>query len=532
MAADLAIVGARVRTLDPARPQAAAVAVRAGVVVAVGDDGEVRAACDATTHVVDARGRSLVPGLVDGHAHPFWGTDLTRGVSLAGCRDPEAVRRALAEERSRSDGWVFGWGLNPDVFPAGELDAAIVTQAVGDAPAVVLCADLHTAVASQRALALAGIDGPRAFADASEIVCVDGRPTGELREPSATGLLLAAAPARTEAERRAAYAATLRRQHALGLTGVHVMDGAPATFALLRELEASGELTMRLVVALWQTPDTTAEERAEHLALRHVRGRLWRGGVAKFFVDGVIDSGTAWLEEPDTFGQSAEPFWPDVARYDAAVAAFAAAGFQVATHAIGDRAVRQVLDAYAAAGAAPGVRHRIEHLETLPDALVARLAREHVVASMQPAHLGYIRGDGTGSWSERLGPERAARALRTRSLVNAGAILALGSDWPVADDDPRLGLAAAQLRRLPDAGAEQAVVPEERLTALQALAGMTTGCAEAVGEQRVGGRIAVGLRADLTGFGDDPVLVAPQQLPALPVWLTVVDGRVVHELEP
>ena len=530
MAAELAIVGAVVRTLDPSRPAATAVAVRDGVLVAVGDDDAVRAACDARTRVIDAGGRALVPGLVDAHAHPFWGAELTRGVALTSCGSAEEVRGALAAERERvGDGWVFGWGLDADVLPGGVLDVEHLMQAVGDVPAVVHCADLHTVVASQRALALAGIDGPRSFDDASEVVCVDGRPTGELREASAFAPVLEAAPAQTHAELRARGVAILRRQHTLGLTGVHVMDGEPSTFDDLRELEARDELTMRLVVPFWQTPSMSDEERAEHLLLRAQRGRLWRGGVAKFFLDGVVGTGTAWLEEPDTAGDGTAPFWPDPSRYVAAVRDFARAGFQVATHAIGDRAVRQVLDAYAEAGAAPGVRHRIEHLETLPDALVARIAAEGVVASMQPVHLWGIQVDGTDSWSERLGPERAGRAYRMRSLLDAGATLALGSDWPVADDDPRLGMAVARLRRPPGTDEGGAVVPAERLTALEALAGYTTGAAAAVGESAVAGRIAVGMRADLTGFAEDPVLVDADDLPDLPVWLTVVDGRVVHE---
>ena len=307
-----------------------------------------------------------------------------------------------------------------------------------------------------------------------------GAPTGELRELSAQDLVLRAAPRLRWPELRARYVEQLQRLNALGLTGAHVMDGEPATYDLLRDLEGTEELTMRLRVPLWQTPHMTDEEMEAQLPLRDARGRLWRGGVVKFFADGVIDSGTAWLEQPDTHGEGLTPFWPEPERMAHWIERFAHAGFQVATHTIGDAAVRFTLDAYIDAGAAPGVRHRLEHLETLPDDLVTEIAAAGVTASMQPVHLAAVKSE--GNWSERLGPERAARAFRMRDLLDAGAVLALGSDWPVADADPRLGLATARLRRLPSTPEEEAVRPEQALTAHEALAGYTLAPALAAGE--------------------------------------------------
>lgn len=521
MPADLAIVGARIRTLDPARPAATAVAIRHGAIVAVGGEAEVRAHCDARTTVIHAGGQALIPGLTDSHLHPFWGAELARGVDLSHCRTSEEVLAALAAGTVHR-GWLFAWGLDYDAAPT----VAEIADAVGGAAAFVRLSDLHTALATPRALELAQIDGPRSFGDHSEVVCDEhGRPTGELRELSAQDLVLRAAPKLRWPELRARYVAELRRLNALGLTGAHVMDGEPATYDLLRDLEGTDELTMRLRVPLWFGPNHTDEEMDEQLHLRDRRGRLWRGGVVKFFADGVIDSGTAWLSEPDTHGEGWEPFWPEPERLAAAIERFARAGFQVATHTIGDAAVRFVLDAYVRAGAAPGVRHRLEHLEALPDDLVAAIPAAGVVASMQPVHLAAVKAE--GNWSSRLGPERAARAFRMRDLLDAGAVLALGSDWPVADADPRLGLAAAQLRRLPSQ--EHAVVPDQALTALEALFGYTVAPAVAAGEDGVAGRIRVGMRADLTGLAVDPVDVAAAELPDVPVWLTIVGGRIVYD---
>src|SRR3954452_5331882 len=176
MSVELAIVGARIRTLDPAQPFATAVAVDGGTIVAVGDDATVREACDAGTVVVDARGKALVPGLVDSHLHPFWGAELARGTDLSACRSREAV---LAEPAADSPqrGWLFAWGLDYDAAPT----PAEIGEAVGGAAAFVRLSDLHTALASPRALQLAQVTGPQAFG----VVCVDDVPTGELRENAA-----------------------------------------------------------------------------------------------------------------------------------------------------------------------------------------------------------------------------------------------------------------------------------------------------------------------------------------------------------
>ena len=233
-------------------------------------------------------------------------------------------------------------------------------------------------------------------------------------------------------------------------------------------------------------------------------GRVWQVAGVKLFLDGTIDGGTAWLDEPDSLGESTRSIWGDPGRYSRAVHALAAAGVPTATHAIGDAAVRHALDTLAAAPAPTGARHRIEHLETAGDADLARFAAAAVVASMQPTHATeYTSADGSDNWSRRLGPERAALGWRCADLLAAGATLVLGSDWPVAPFDPRGILAAAQTRRsarrpdLPPVGAAQAI------TASQAVDAMTRAPAVAAGDLQAG-RVAVGHRADLDRAGRRP----------------------------
>lgn len=523
------IINAAVRTLDDARPQATAVAIREGIVAAVGTDAEARAAVGAGAEVIDAGGAAVTPGLIDSHIHPFV-PQMVRGADLTSCASLADVQSALAAERTRvgPDRWVLGWGVSYEAFHGNEIDSRLFGDAIGDAPALVRFMDQHTSLVSESALATAGITGPVDFTEGAEVVVRDGAPTGELREHAAMELVDAVVPAATEREQYERVLETLRTLNACGITGMHVMDGSPETFDFVRELEAAGDLTCRAVVPLWQTPETSLDEMHAQLGLRDERGRLWRGGVAKFFIDGVIDTGTGWLYEPDTLGGGIEPFWPDPERYAEAVMLFARAGFQCVTHATGDRGVRAALDAYLAAGAPGGVRHRIEHIETLTDVDLDRFFREGVVASMQPLHMQWRRADNSDSWAARLGTERAAHAWRTQDLLRSGARLPLGSDWPVAQNDPRLGMAWARLRRTPGDLDGRVFEPDQRLSGLDTLHGYTTAAAATVGERDLGGRIIEGLRGDLTMFAEDPVEIAADELPQLPVLATVVDGRVVH----
>jgi predicted amidohydrolase YtcJ len=531
--ADLALVGARIRTLDPDRPSATAVAMRAGTIVAVGSDDEVRAACDGATEVIDLEGTAVVPGLTDSHIHPFLGSDGALGADLTGVTTLDGVLDALRAERARcGDGaWIRGYALAYEAFPDGGIDGRLIEEAVGGNPALLSFFDFHTALASPAALRLAGVDGPRSFTEAAEVVCIDGAPTGELRETGAIGLVLEAVPEPTDEERLQRYRATFERMNAVGLTGGHVMIGSPQLFEVCRELDARGWMTARCVVPLHQEPDIGDDEIAARLPLLGERGRMWRGGTAKFFIDGVVETGTSWLYEPDANGGGTVPFWPTEERYASVVARFARAGFACTTHAVGDRAVRAALDAYRAAGPVPGGMHRIEHIETLQDHDLPRFAAENVCASMQPLHMENNSADQTDPWSRALGPERSGRAFRTRDIWDTGALVCLGSDWPVARFDPRLGMGWCRLRREPGHPERGSYGPGQALTGLETLLGYTRNPARLIGEAALNGCIREGYRADLTGFAEDPVDIDADDLVGLPVTLCVVDGTVRHRAD-
>lgn len=511
-----------------------ALAVSDGRIAALGSDQDMRALAGPATTVIDLRGGLVTPGLVDGHLHPVSGAELTHGLDLSGRTDLDQVRRAVAEAaRSLAPGaWLHAWGLDPNAFGDRPVSAAALDGAFGDVPALLQLFDAHSTLASPRALELAGVDGPRGFAQAAEIVCDDaGRPTGLLLEDAACALVEAAAPRLTGAERRELLVTALGKMAAAGLTGGHAMDANGDSLALFGELDANGALPLRLRVAPWCQPDTDAETLRAIIEQQGTGGRRWQVAGVKLFMDGTIDNGTAWLERPDCHGESTHAFWPDPDAYTRVIARLHQAGVATATHAIGDAAVRHVLDSVekARATAGHGIRHRIEHIETVPDDTVSRFAGLGVIASMQPTHCcDFTRSDHTDNWSRRLGAQRASRAWRCRDLWDAGATVVLGSDWPIAPYPPLSVMAGARHRRPSRDLSQPPHGPEQALTPLEALQAMTINPARAVGTEHESGRLAVGHRADLTVLADNPLSLAATDLPELPVLLTVVDGTPTH----
>ncbi|MET7695286.1 amidohydrolase [Streptomyces sp. NPDC005483] len=522
--ADAILIGARVHTLDPALPTADGVAVKDGLIVAVGDTAQWRG---ASTVVHDLRGATLTAGLTDGHMHPVLGCDSFTGLDLSNCRTVADLRAALAAEvrTARRGAWITGFGLDHNAFEGGPISNVLIDDILGDIPALLVLYDAHSALANGAALRAAGIDGPREFASRSRIVCdAGGRPTGHLLEDGAISLVRQVMPVAGMAERRARVRELLQSMAAVGLTGGHVMDGGDDALELIAGIE---DLPLRLRIAPWAMPGDIDEQIDHLLALRGTRGPRWSVDAVKFFIDGTVEGGTAWLEHADCHGESTDSFWRDPDDYSRAVLRLDSAGMQSVTHAIGDAGVRYALDTLAKARG--GVRHRIEHIETLPLEQIRRFAELDVAASMQPSHTAYTRADHSDEWSGRVGPERAQRAWCCRDLRDAGATLVLGSDWPIAHYDPRQVLAAAQLRRLPGTDVEP-VLPAQGLTAQMALEGMTSHAAHASGQSHLSGRITPGYRADLTAFMVDPLTATPDELAEAPIRLTMLDGVVTHQI--
>lgn len=523
--------------VDPAQAESrhpGAIALKNGLIAAMGDEAQILDLQGNQTEIIDLRGAFVTPGLIDGHAHPVLGNDVHVGVDLSAARDLASLRVLLAAEAERlaPGAWMRGYSLDP-IAIAGTPDiAAAIEDAVGGRPVFLMMFDCHGAVVSRAALAQAGIAGPRDFAGASLIVCNKaGQPTGLLLEAEAMDLVRNIIPPRGFTERLDSLRARLKQMAAVGLTGMHVMDANGDSLACLEALEEMDGLPLRFHVYPWINPGATQADLDDLLAMQGRAGKYWRIQGAKFFMDGTIDGGTGWLHEVDTLGEGTQALWPDSAAYSEAARFFAMRGVQTVTHAIGDAAVRHVLDTLAQVpeDLRRRARHRIEHIETLPDEDVGRFFAEGIIPSMQPSHaVRYSKADQSDNWSQRLGPERTARGWRCADILATGAPLVLGSDWPVAPYDSREVLACARTRKLAGMDVRDAVQPHQALTAAQALTGLTRHAAYAVGEEAIAGGLAPGMRADLTVFTIDPLRAPADELESAPFALTVMGGRITH----
>ncbi|PSL38533.1 hypothetical protein CLV49_2158 [Labedella gwakjiensis] len=525
IAPDVIVMADAVHTLAPGLGDVEAVAVRDGVVVALGSRADARAWSTEATRVVDLGAAAVTPGLVDGHLHPISGLELASGVNLSACVDLDDVRAALAAAApTGEEGWVSGWALDPNLFGDVEPHGGVLDEACPGRPVFVMLFDAHSAIVSQRALSLAEIAGEQEFGDASRIaVDGEGAPTGLLLENQAMRLVESIMPRATFDERVDQLHGLLRGMATTGITGAHVMDMHDAdALDLLEAAELAGDLGIRLRISPMCLPGMTDAEMADLIALQGRSGRRWVVEGVKLMIDGTIDNGTAWLREPDTRGESTDPLWLDPAEYAERVAFLHAAGVPTATHAIGDRAIEFVVRTLAGLPRT-GVQHRVEHIETLPDDVLAVFVEAGIAASMQPTHCThYTRADQTDNWSVRLGRERADRAWRIGDLRAAGVTVALGSDWPVAPYDARASLADAVLRRPALKPDVDPVLPAQALSARQALEGYTSHVFASIGEE--GGTLAVGSPADLAAFALDPLTADPDDFAGAEVLMTLIDG--------
>ena len=527
------LTAATIRTMDPARPVAGAMAFDdAGAILAVGEAGALHARWPDATRL-DLGSATVIPGLIDAHGHVA-GLGLSRmRVELEGTRDKAEVLarlRAFADSLQPGD-WLLGRGWDQNdwpeqVFPtAADLDAAFP-----DRPVWLERIDGHAGWANSAALRATGQDldaggtrgdwhpaGGRIVRDAQ------GRATGVLVD-GAMALVDGVLPAMDVASAERALSSGMQEAVRHGLTGVHDAGVSLLQMQAYRNLADRGEMPLR-IHAMADGDSEALAWLCREGAYRHAGGRLQMRAV-KFYVDGALGSrGAALLEDysDDPGNRGLVLMSPD--QLGEAVAKARDCGIQVATHAIGDRGNRLVLDAYEAALAGhPGLRWRIEHAQVLAPEDLPRLAGLGVIASMQPTH-----ATSDMPWArERLGPDRIHGAYAWRSLRDSGARLALGSDFPVESVDPRLGLYAAATRT--DAAGEPigGWLPGEVLTPFEALRGFTRDAAWAGFAEAETGTLAEGLRADFVVVAEDPLAIPATGLDDLTVLSTWVDGRAAY----
>ncbi len=537
-AADLLLLGGRVFMAD--RRPATALAVRDGRILAVGG-AELAGLAGPETELVDLRGRLLLPGFQDAHVHPVMGgvelgqCDLTGTTELA-----DYLARIDAYARTHPDAaWIVGGGWSMESFPGGVPGRALLDAVVGDRPVYLTNRDHHGAWVNSRALALAGItaDTPDP-ADGRIDREPGGAPGGGLQE-GAMALVAPLVPAVTPAERLAGLLRAQRLLHALGITAwqdamLCATNGYPDISDAYRTTAADGSLTSTVVGALWWDRDRDATQIPELVAKRAAFsvGRL-RCGSVKFMLDGVAENFTAAMTAPYRDGHghatanSGMSFIDPVA-LRGYVTALDALDFQTHFHALGDRAVREGLDAVAAARAANGrrdTRPHLAHLQVVHPDDVPRFRELGATATIQPL------------WATHepqmdeltlpfLDPALAGRQYPFGDLDRAGATLAAGSDWPVSSPDPLRGVHVAVNRALPGSGAAP-FLPAQRLTLETALRAYTSGSAF-VNHLDDTGTLRAGHQADLVVLDRDLTAAAPETIADTRVALTYIRGKRVY----
>jgi predicted amidohydrolase YtcJ len=522
-AADLVLVGGDVITMDDARPHARAIAIADGTIVAVGDD--VSAWIGPATRVVELGGRTVTPGLVDAHCHLYGLGTFLEIVSLRGAgSELEASATVARAAVGRAPGeWVIGRGWDQERWGGAFPTHASLDAAVPDLPVSLRRVDGHALWANAAALAIAGITrdtpdpaGGRIERDAA------GEPTGVLVD-NAMDLVESHVPPASDAviERRIRAGAAYAIER--GLTGVHDMGIDDPVAAVYRRLAAEGALPLR-VTAYTSGDPAVAKRLAASPPTELDDGDAWfsmRG--VKLYADGSLGSRGAALSEDYSDDPGNRGNWvtsPEDLR--AAILDATHGGWQVAVHAIGDAAIHAVLDDYAEADAR-ALRLRVEHVQVIAPADVPRFAELGVIASMQPSH-----ATSDMPWAEaRIGPERIRGAYAWRTLLDAGATVVGGSDFPVEEVGALLQIHAAVTREDGDGNPAGGWYPAQRMTLDEALAAYTVAPAYAAFVEDHRGRVKVGMAADLTVISGP--LAPDHSLLEDRIDYTIVGGRVEYE---
>ncbi len=530
------VTAARVHTSDPARPLAEAMAWDAqGRILAVGDADDVLKRYPGAERI-DAAGKTVIPGLIDAHGHVMGlGYALMRA-DLVDAKDKAEVLARLNEyARQLPPGaWLLGSGWDQNDWPekafptAADLDAAFP-----DRPVWLERVDGHAGWANSAALRAAAAKAPRPLEgdwqpEGGRIERIDGRPSGVFVD-AAMSLVNAVVPAPDAAYRRQALEKAAQAAVRNGLTGVHDMGVSREDLALMRQFADERRLPLR-IDAYADGDGAALADLCEHGPYRHPGGRLRMRGV-KLFADGALGSrGAALLEDYSDDPGNRGLLVTEPAALEAAMRKARGCGVQVATHAIGDRGNRLVLDAYERVlgdAAKTDHRWRIEHAQVVAPEEFPRFAALGVIASMQPTH-----ATSDMPWAQdRLGPVRIAGAYAWQRMQGSDVRLALGSDFPVESVDPRRGLHAAVTRQDLADHPEGGWMPDQRLGAAEALRGFTADAAWAARDEDEVGRLAPGLRADFVILDEDPLQVPGAQLDELHIRSTWVDGAPVYEAE-
>lgn len=520
-------VGGLVVTGAPLAPHSGlAIHVSGGLIDEVGPDDTLRAK-HAGARIVDVAGTTVLPGLVDAHGH-LYGLGLALDiVDLVGTTSQDEVVRRVVERAAATpgDGWIQGRGWDQNDWPVKEFPTASLLDAVlPERPVVLRRIDGHAAWANTAAMKAARVNAKTADPAGGRIIRdASGNPTGVFVD-AAMDLLERVTPPATPEQVKARVLAAANAIAATGLTGMHDAGIDNDTIRAAKELIDEGRFPIRVYGML--TDDASLlDEWFQRGSLIDYGGRLTVRSV-KLYADGALGSrGAALLDHYSDDPANSGLMIADPAHVEEVSRRARAAGFQVNTHAIGDRGVRNVIDGYNAAGVGAAERFRVEHLQVIAPEDVPRLAELGIIASMQPTH-----ATSDMYWAEaRLGPQRVRGAYAWRTVLNAGARLALGSDFPVENVNPFFGIHAAVTRQDQKNWPEGGWYPDQRLTLPEAIRGFTSDAAFAAFQENSRGTIEPGRLADFTIVEGNLFEMPERDLWKASVRYTVVNGEIVYD---
>ena len=537
--ADLALTGGRIFTADAAKTWAEAVAVRGGRVVAVGGDRDVRPLIGPSTRVIELRGRTVTPGFGDAHVHPPMAGLARMRCELHHTHGLDNYLEAVAAyaRNSQAEPWILGGGWTLSDFPGGLARREDLDRVCPDRPVFLPNRDGHDAWVNSKALELAGITADTPDPEHGRIARdPDGSPLGTLHEGAMT-LVERLVPRATAADLRRATLESQRYLHSLGITNWQDAWVTPVEEAAYRALGDSGELTGRVVGGLWWERDRGPEQ-IEELVERRGRGSAgrFRPTSVKLMVDGIIENRTASMTEPylDVHGHATDNRgldFIDPGVLKEVVVRLDALGFQPHFHALGDRAVRQALDAVEAARKANGwsdTRPHLAHIQVVHPDDLPRFRKLGALANAQP-YWAVLEEQMAELTLPFLGPVVSARQYPFRSLRANGATLVMGSDWSVSTPDPFLQMEVA-VNRISDEGRgiREPFLPGEGLELVDILTAATAGSAYASHLDEAG-VLAVGRLADIAVLDRDLFDPGEGAIGETHVLATFIEGVAVHE---
>jgi predicted amidohydrolase YtcJ len=531
-AADLIVTNANVWTVDSKLPKAQAVAIIGDRIVAVGSQADVQGWRGASTRVIDAAGKLVLPGFNDAHVHFVSGGQQLDAVDLNDSTSAEEFVKRVAQQASKTPNkqWITGGDWDETKWSPAQLPTKEMIDAVTpDNPVFLNRYDGHMSLANSIALRLAGVTASTPDPPGGSIVRdAQGNPTGALKD-AAMGYVFKVIPPLSHDQRLHAVQRALSHAASLGVTSVQDMNPEYADIAVYSELLDRGQLTTRIYAA----PLITQVDDQVKIGIRRAFGSPYlRIGALKAYADGSLGSATAYFfepfaDQPNNHGLLSDEMHPISLMHDRMMKADAA-GLQLCTHAIGDAGISAILDIYTDLVKVHGKadrRFRIEHAQHMAAKDFARFADLGVIASVQPYH-----AIDDGRWAEkRIGHDRASRTYAFRTFLNDGVRVAFGTDWNVAPLNPMLTLYAATTRATLDGKNPNGWFPEQKLTVVEAVQAYTMGSAYAEFQDQEKGSITPGKLADMVIVNDDIFQIDPVKIRDVKVTKTIVGGKVVWE---